>query len=125
MICVVNVLTEPLIWELEPVNDGIDQVADVERHAHCVDRVPNTDEMDLALLTAAEFCLEFLGRSIAGFAAQQSHQNSSVTTAVSSVRLIHALIESICGGLIPGIDDAAFDDEAREGPDGESAAAKT
>ena len=98
MIRLVDMLTEPLIWELEPVEDGIDEIADVERHTDCIHRVPNADELNFALFTAAEFCLKFLPSSIAGVAAQQSHQNSSVTTPVSSVRFIHAVVEGVAVG---------------------------
>jgi hypothetical protein len=76
------------------------------------------------LLGVAKSDFEFLGGGISGFAAQQPHQSRSVTTAVSLVGSIHAIVKIFCGRLLLCIDDTAFDDEAREGPYGESTAAK-
>jgi hypothetical protein len=69
--------------------------------------------MDLGLLGMAESGFEFLGRGSPGFAAHQSHQNRSVTTAVSFVCFIHAIVESCCGRLLLRIDNAALNDKTR------------
>src|SRR5688572_21893363 len=113
MVSVVYLLTQKLIRELEPVDQRIDDVADVERHSHRVDGIPNPDEMNPGFLGMAVSDFEVLGRSRAGFAAHQSHQNGSVATAVIFVCFIHALVESCCGRLLLRIDNTAFYDETR------------
>jgi hypothetical protein len=124
MIGVIYVLTQSLIRELEPVDQRIDEIADVERQPDRVDCIPNADKVNLGLLGMTISNFEFLSRGSSGLAAQQSHQNRSVTTAVSFICSIHAIVESFCGRLLLRIDNTAFADETREGAYRESTAAK-
>jgi hypothetical protein len=70
MISVIYPLTQPLIRKLESIDYRIDEVADVERHADRINRIPNADEVNSGLLGVAKSNFEFLGRGIAGFAPQ-------------------------------------------------------
>ncbi len=96
-----------MIGELVPVNRGIDEIADVERRAHRVHRVPHAYEGDARLLVPRVFVLESLEHFRVRPDVQQLREPGLIMLAIGFVGVRYGFIESVIGRQGFGIENAA------------------